>query len=503
MTIKVAITGLTKSFGPVHALRAVDLEVRAGEVLALLGENGAGKSTLLKILSGDYASDAGTIAIDGVPVTFRGSPDAKRAGIRVIAQEPEILRHLSVAENIFVGNLPRKNGLYVRSHVEQRANEELERYGFGDVVAATTMGSELSPAQRQIVEIMRGLVVSPRIVAFDEPTSSLTEHEVSALFRLINQLRDDGIAIIYVSHRMHEIFEVADRVAVLRDGQLAGVRQLSETTEGDLVKLMVGRELSAMFTRGHVVLDRVVLQVDGLVNEHVHDVSLTVHAGEVLAIAGLIGAGRSELARTIVGDLPRTAGTVSVDGVEITARTPRGSIAAGIGFAPEERKAQALLLQRSVRDNTSLAILDRLTRFRFVRRAQEKALVQEVVARMRVRTPSIEQEIGKLSGGNQQKVVLGRWLARKPRVLILDEPTRGVDVGAKAEIYAVIDELAATGIAVLVISSELPEVLGLADRIVVMQAGRIRGELLRDEATEEAILSLALPMSESAEETYR
>lgn len=503
MTSKVVIRGLTKSFGPVHALRAVDLEVASGEVLALLGENGAGKSTLLKILSGDYATDAGTIEIDGRPVVFRGSPDSKRAGIRVIAQEPEILKHLSVAENIFIGGLPLRNGLYIKSYVEQRAAEELARYGFEEVVSPATMGSDISPAQRQIVEIMRGLVVSPSIVAFDEPTSSLTEHEVTALFRLIHQLRDKGVAVIYVSHRMHEIFDVADRAAVLRDGQLAGVRDLAETTENELVKLMVGRELSEMFSRTRFEPSQVVLQVDGLVNEYVDDVSLSVRAGEVVVIAGLIGAGRSELARTIVGDLSRTAGTVAVDGIEITARTPRAAMNAGIGFAPEERKAQALLLKRSVRDNTSLAILDRLTRMLFVRTAMEREVVLGIVERMRVRTPSIEQEISKLSGGNQQKVVLGRWLARKPKVLILDEPTRGVDVGAKAEIYAVIDELASTGIAVLVISSELPEVLGLADRILVMQGGRIRGELLRADATEEAILSLALPISESAEEIHR
>lgn len=503
MTSKVVITGLTKSFGPVHALRAVDLEVTAGEVLALLGENGAGKSTLLKVLSGDYAADAGTIEIDGEPVEFRGSPDSKRAGIRVIAQEPEILKHLSVAENIFVGNLPSKNGLYIKSYVEQRAAEELARYGFQEVISPETMGSDLSPAQRQIVEIMRGLVASPRIVAFDEPTSSLTEHEVTALFKLIRQLRADGVAVIYVSHRMHEIFEVADRAAVLRDGQMVGVRDLSDTTENELVKLMVGRELSEMFSRTRVETGDVVLQVDGLENEYVHDVSLSVRGGEVVVIAGLIGAGRSELARTIVGDLSRTAGTVAVDGVEIAGRTPRASMKAGIGFAPEERKAQALLLQRSVRDNTSLAILDRLTRLLFVRTALEKKIVLETIEGMRVRTPSIEQEISKLSGGNQQKVVLGRWLAREPKVLILDEPTRGVDVGAKAEIYAVIDRLASNGIAVLVISSELPEVLGLADRILVMQGGRIRGELLRADATEEAVLSLALPISESVEESHR
>jgi L-arabinose transport system ATP-binding protein len=498
MSATISITGLTKSFTGARALRGVDLEVDSGEVLALLGENGAGKSTLLKILSGDYAADEGAIRLDSVPVTFHSSIDARRRGIRVIAQEPEIIKDVSVAENIFVGNLPAPRHLFSRRTVEDATTEALTKFGFAEVLTADALGSSLSPAQRQIVEIMRALVDSPKVIAFDEPTSSLTENEVQALFRLIRRLRDDGVAIIYVSHRMNEIFEIADRVAVLRDGQLAGVRILKDTDESELVRLMVGRDLKAMFNRKRIEGGAVVLAVEGLENQFVHDASLTVRAGEVVAIAGLIGAGRSELARTIVGDLPHTRGTVSVDGLPVTLRSPRDAIRAGIGLAPEERKAQALLMQRTVRDNVSLAILDRISPLHVVRRGEERTIVQALVDRMRVRTPSIETDVQNLSGGNQQKVVLGRWLARKPKVLILDEPTRGVDVGAKSEIYAVIDQLAGEGMAVLVISSELPEVIGLADRILVMQGGRIVGELDHKNASEEAVLSLALPQSETA-----
>jgi L-arabinose transport system ATP-binding protein len=496
MATTVTVTGLTKSFTGVRALRGVDVEVRAGEVLALLGENGAGKSTFLKILSGDYAPDDGEIALNGEQVHFNAASDARRRGIRVIAQEPEILKHVSVAENIFIGNLPHKGRLYSASSVVQAAQAALVEFGFEEVLDATALGSTLSPAQRQIVEIMRGLVARPQVIAFDEPTSSLTENEVAAVFRLIRRLRDYGVAVVYVSHRMHEIFEIADRVAVLRDGSLAGVRVLSETDEPELVRLMVGRDLGSLFARSRVPGGPVMLQVEALENDHVHDASLTVRAGEVVAIAGLIGAGRSELARTIIGDLPHASGTVSVDGRQLALRSPADAIRAGIGLAPEERKAQALLMQRSVRDNISLAILRRISPAHIVRRGEERKIVNSLVDRMRVRTPSIETEVRTLSGGNQQKVVLARWLARRPKVLILDEPTRGVDVGAKAEIYGLIDELAQSGVAVLVISSELPEVIGLADRVLVMQGGRLIGELDHADATEEAILALALPQSE-------
>lgn len=342
------------------------------------------------------------------------------------------------------------------------------------------------------MEILRALTGDAKVIAFDEPTSSLSENEVEALFGLIDRLRDQGIAVIYVSHRMKEIFRLADRIAVLRDGTVAGVLEARDTNEGEVVRLMVGRDLSSLFVRQDVARDEVVLQLEDVTTDDVSGIDLQVRAGEVVALAGLMGAGRSELALALAGDRPIRSGRVSVNGRPLRLRSPRDAIRASIGLAPEERKAQALFLHRSIRDNTSLVSLDRLRRWRFVQSRQEKAVAQDFSDRLRVRTPSIEHEVRKLSGGNQQKVVLARWLLRKPKVLILDEPTRGIDIGAKAEIYRIIADLAREGVALLVISSELPEVLGLADRIVVMQNGRITGELARAEATEEAILNLAM-----------
>ncbi len=492
-TALMAVDGVSKRFGPVTALNDVSVRFAAGEVTALLGENGAGKSTLLKIMTGAYQADGGSIVMDGSPVSLASPHDSKKLGIRVIAQEPEILQDVNVAENIFIGALRSPRGLFTRRLLAERAARLIADLGFDAVLSPTAAGSSLSPAQRQLVEICRGLAANPRVVAFDEPTSSLTGGEVEALFRVIQDLRERGVAVVYVSHRMPEIFAIASKVAVLRDGQLVGVRSLEATDEGELVRMMVGRDLSTLFRRQRRTSERVVLEVDGLSNSHVHDVSFTIRAGEVVAVAGLIGAGRSELARTIVGDLPHTEGRVLVEGSAVVLRSPADAVRAGIGLAPEERKAQALLLARSVRDNTSLAVISRLSRWHVVDRKAERALVQEQVSRMNVRTPSLEQEVGKLSGGNQQKVVLARWLSRRPKVLILDEPTRGIDVGAKAEIYAIIDELAAEGMAILVISSELPEVLGLADRILTMEGGRLTGEIAGEDATEEKVLALVLP----------
>ncbi|WP_257033225.1 MULTISPECIES: sugar ABC transporter ATP-binding protein [unclassified Streptomyces] len=486
---------MSKRFGTVQALTDVTLTFPPGQVTALMGENGAGKSTLLRILTGDHRPTGGRVLLDGRPLDLHSPQDARRAGIRIIPQEPEIIPHVPVAENVYAGSLPRRAGRRLdRAELRRRITADLARLGFDKVLDPDLLGSELTAAQRQLVEIMRALTgtVPARAIAFDEPTSSLSEHEVEALFALIGRLRDEGIAVVYVSHRMKEIFRLADRIAVLRDGRVAGVVQAGATDESELVRLMVGRDLSTLFVRRQVATDRVVLDVQGLTTDDVRDISLQVRAGEVVALAGLIGAGRSELALALAGDTPIRSGTVTLNGRVLRLTDPRAAIAAGIGLAPEERKAQALFLQRTIRDNTSLVSLRRLSRRRFVRRRQEKALVQEYADRLRVRAPSIEAEVRTLSGGNQQKVVLARWLARRPELLILDEPTRGVDIGAKAEIYQIIADLAREGTAVLVVSSELPEVLGLADRIVVMQNGRTTGELTRDEATEEAVLALAM-----------
>ncbi|MEV6731114.1 MULTISPECIES: sugar ABC transporter ATP-binding protein [unclassified Streptomyces] len=493
MAAGLRVAGVAKSFAGVPALRDISLDFPAGSVTALMGENGAGKSTLLKIVCGDHPADSGTVHVDGAEVRLRSPADARAAGIRLIPQEPEIVPHLTVAENVYLGALPTRAGRrFDRAALRGRLREDLVRIGFGHVLDADAPGIALTPAQRQLVEILRALTGEAKVVAFDEPTSSLSEHEVEALFTLIRRLRAQGLAVVYVSHRMQEIFRLADRVAVLRDGALVGVKAADATDEGDIVRMMVGRDLSTVFARPHVATDRVVLDVREVTTDDVRGISLQVRAGEVVALAGLVGAGRSELARALIGDLPLRGGTVSVQGAELRLRRPSDAIRAGIGLAPEERKAQALFLDRSVRDNIALVVLDRLRRLRFVRRAAEQELAREYTGRLRVRTPSVEREVRTLSGGNQQKVVLARWLARRPAVLILDEPTRGIDVGAKAEIYRIIADLAEAGVALLVISSELPEVLGLADRVLVMQGGRITGELDRSEATEEAVLALAM-----------
>lgn len=486
------IHNISKAFPNVQALTDVSLDVRPGEILAFIGENGAGKSTLLKIINGDYQPDIGTLTIDGQRLEFDNPSQAHKAGIRVIYQEPEIVPGIDVAENIWVGELPKRFGFLDRRRLNKQVRESLEEYGFEGVLPTHLLGDELSSAQRQLVEIMRALKSGVRVLALDEPTSSLTDEEVDRLFALVQRLRDEGVAIIYVSHRIKEILRLCDRVAILRDGRLIAVRPASELTEEEIVHLMVGRKLSDVFQRQQAGMEREVLKVEGLNSNWHVDINFHINAGEVVGFAGLIGAGRSELAKVIFGEMPKSSGRVLLDGQEVSIHRPDQAIAKGIGFAPEDRKREGLVLMRSVLENASMAILPQLSRFHFVRRRLERSIASGFVERLQVRTPSLDQEAGKLSGGNQQKVVLARWLAAKPKVLILDEPTRGIDVGAKAEIYRLIDELANEGLGIMFISSELPEILGLSDRIYVMQDGRITGELSGAEATEEAVLKLAM-----------
>jgi L-arabinose transport system ATP-binding protein len=491
-TTVLRMDNVAKRFGPVQALRGVSLAARRGEVLALMGENGAGKSTLLRLMSGVHQPDDGSITVDGQIVVFATPHAARDCGVRVVVQEPEIIPDVSVAENIYAGALPRRGRLFDRAGLHAQVAKDLARYGFTGVIRPEQSGRSLSPAQRQIVEILRALTGGARIIAFDEPTSSLSDHEVESLFRLIGQLTAEGIAVIYVSHRMKEIFRIATRILVLRDGASVGERIAAETNDAELVRMMVGRDLSALFPRSPRQIGRTVLRLRDVTTEDVANISFEVRAGEVVALAGLVGAGRTELAHAVIGDTPILSGSVEVEDKPLHLRSPRDAVRAGLALAPEERKQQALLMKRSVRDNICLSVLSRLQKFHVVSRAEESRIARRYVAELRVRTPTIEQEVSTLSGGNQQKTVLARWLARQAKLLILDEPTRGVDVGAKADIYAIIDKLAAEGSAILVISSELPEVLGLADRIIVMQGGRVRGELSRAEATEEKILSLAI-----------
>ena len=492
----VELRGVTKGFASTIAVRDLSLAFRAGEVVALMGENGAGKSTLLKLLAGEYRPDAGELLLDGEETRFSSPSAAHAAGIRVVAQEPEIVPGVGVAENVYLGELPKLHGRVDRGHLRDTLAELLERHGFAGALPLDRMGERLTPAQCQLVEILRAVRPGSRLVAFDEPTSSLTEEEVEQLFALIRRLRDEGVAVVYVSHRMHEIFQVADRIVVLRDGALQGERAAAETSEDEIVRLMVGRDLDTVLQRRRAVRERVVLDVRSLGSRWHHDVSLQVRAGEVVGLAGLMGAGRSELAKVIFGDLPATRGEIRVEGHALAVHEPADVMRAGVGFAPEDRKGEALLLSRSVRENIALASLRSLRRGPFVDGRAERRLAQEHVDRLGIVTTSLQKEIRQLSGGNQQKAVLARWLARAPRLLLLDEPTRGIDVGAKTDIYRLIDEMANAGVAILLISSELPELLGLADRILVMREGAIAGELPHGDASEEALLRLAMPAPE-------
>lgn len=490
---RLRLENISKRFGVVQALSGVGLDIRAGEVLALVGENGAGKSTLMRILEGVFPPDEGRILFEGAAQRFASPIEAHARGIRVIHQEPDIMPDLSVAENLFVGDLRRRAGLFLdRGDLARRTRALLARFGLERSLSPFDRAGGLSPAQRQLVEIMRALRAGLSVLALDEPTSSLTEEETRRLFDVVRQLKAEGVAIIYISHRMHEIRALADRIAVLRDGRLVAQDTIEALSEDAVLQLMVGRPITNLFERRARAPGEVVLDVRGLTTARVRDISFTIRAGEVVGMAGLVGAGRSELAAAVFGHDRILAGTVSVDGRTLSLRSPADAIAAGIGFAPEDRKAQALLLLASVERNVTLCVTDRISQFGFVSDRAARRLAAEQVEGLRIKTPHLDQLVSKLSGGNQQKVVLGRWLARRPRLLILDEPTRGIDVGAKAEIYRLIAELAATGLAIWVISSEMPELLGLSDRILVMAGGRLAGTLDRGEASEDAVLALAM-----------
>lgn len=489
----IQVIGVSKRFGVVQALRDVSVGFEAGTVTALLGENGAGKSTLMRILEGEHQPDSGHIEVDGRSVTLSSPRVAHAQGIRVIHQEPEIIPELTVAENVFIGDMKARGGMFVdRADLFARTEQLLRTFGMQDVISPRQRCEGLGPALRQLIEIMRALRPGARLIAFDEPTSSLTEDEAGRLFGVIRRLRNEGVAIIYISHRLREIVGLADRCVIMRDGERVADEPIANLDEAKMVRLMVGRPVSDLFNRRERSLGPVVLKLSDISTAKISNVSLEVRAGEIVGLGGLVGAGRTEVARAIVGVDALTAGVMELSGERYAPRDPSDSVRAGIGLVPEDRKQEALLLQQPVRDNVSLVVPDKVSWFGFFSRSRERALVRHHVSQLRVKTPSIEQAVGKLSGGNQQKVVFARWQAREPKVLILDEPTRGIDVGAKAEIYRLIESLADQGLALLLISSEMPELLGLADRIIVMQDGTVSGELAWREATEEAVLALAM-----------
>lgn len=484
---------MSKRFGPVQALDQVTMDFNPGEVVGLLGENGAGKSTLLRVLSGDHQPDSGRVIIGPDPVALTHPKVAHDRGIYVVYQEPELYPALTVAENLLAGKLPAARHVVTKSRTTSLAEEFIREYGFEGTLDASALISDCSPAQRQCVEILKAAVGGAKLLCLDEPTSSLSEDESQRLWALMERLRANGTAVIYVSHRMPEVMALCNRVVVMRDGQVVGERTVTETTEDELVRMMVGRPLSMMFPpRGREMGD-IALEVTALTTNDIRDISFQVRAGEILGLAGLVGAGRSEVAEAICGVVPIQSGALRLGGDALTLHSPRDALQAGIALSPEDRKAQGLILDRSITENISLPILRRLTSWgRWIGLKSERTIVQEMMLRMRVKAPTARSLAKTLSGGNQQKVLLSRWVAARPKVLVLDEPTRGIDVGAKAEIYALIDELAREGMAIILISSETPELLGLADRILVMAHGSVVGEMDAADATEEIVLRLAL-----------
>jgi len=487
------VRGVSKRFGPVHALDQVSLDFHPGEVLGLLGENGAGKSTLLRVLSGDHQPDSGTVIADAQPVGLTHPKAAHDLGIFVVYQEPELYPALTVAENLLAGQLPAVRHMVSMARTIRMAEELIREYGFEGTLDPSALVVNCSPAQRQCVEILKAAIGDVRLLCLDEPTSSLSEDESHRLWALMERLRLGGTSIVYVSHRMPEVMRLCGRIVVMRDGQVTGERLAAETSEDELVRLMVGRTLSRMFPVRDRTPKKVRLQVDSVTTDSVRDITFTVREGEILGLAGLVGAGRTEVAEAICGVVPIRAGQIRLDGQLMDATSPRTALRAGVALSPEDRKAQGLFLDRSIAENISLPILRRLRRWGpFLDLARERDIVADLMARMRVKAPNARARARTLSGGNQQKILLSRWVAVHPSVLVLDEPTRGIDVGAKAEIYALIDELARSGMAIVFISSETPELLGLADRILVMSHGSIVGELAASDATEEGIVRLAL-----------
>jgi ABC-type sugar transport system ATPase subunit len=488
-----------KRFPGVQALRGVNFDLRAGEIHALVGENGAGKSTLMHVLAGVQQPDEGELKIAEQPVVIGDEQQAQALGIGIVYQERSLFDLLTVAENIFAGRQPRGRWGVIDRAAMRAATQRILQHLDLNIPPDTPLGL-LNPAQQQMVEVAKALALNARILIFDEPTAALTEAETNTLFRVIRQLRAQGKGIIYISHRLHEIFVLADRVTVLRDGAGRGTFAVAETSPDELVTRMVGRELSEEYHQSHVskFSERVVLQVKSLSTRRVpdeartllHDVSLQVHAGEIVGLAGLAGAGRTELGLAIFGAHPLAAGEVLLDGKPVHIASPRAAIAAGLGYLPEDRKDAGLFLEMSIAENIAAARLEQFGAW-WLNRGNSETVAQEFVGKLRIAAAHIQQPVVTLSGGNQQKVLLARWLLVNPKVLIVDEPTRGVDVGAKAEVHTLLRQLAEQGTAVIVISSDLPEVLALADRIVVMRAGHVSGEVQRAAASEEAILRLA------------
>ena len=498
-TYRLELKNITKSFPGVLAVQDVTLAAYPGEVLALAGENGAGKSTLMNILSGAFTADSGIILLDGSEVKISSPRRAHELGIAMIHQELALIPQMSVAQNIFLGREPlfAAGTLVDTKTMLNNAQGILDQLGLDFAVNALI--SDLSIAQRQMVEIAKAISIKSRVIILDEPTSALSERESIKLFSLMRSLREQGVTLIYISHRMEEIFDLSDRVAVMRDGQLVGVAPTKELNANSIVQMMVGRELKEFFPKTETQRGDVALEVRNLRSGvHLKDATFTLYKGEIVGLAGLVGSGRTEIARVLFGADKNEGGEIRLAGKVVQIYSPQEAIRLGIGLVTEDRKAQGLFLGQSVRSNASVSLFERLSKFGFLLYGQIDQWMRGAIQQLNIRASNLDQRVGNLSGGNQQKVVIARWLAVNPQILILDEPTRGIDVSSKAEIHSLISELAAKGMAILMISSELPEILGISDRILVMREGQLMAEFSRAEATQDRIMQAATGQLQNA-----
>lgn len=486
------MTGITKAFSGNVVLRDVQFSVADGEIHALMGENGAGKSTMMKILTGIYTRDAGEVKVDGKPVVFNSPKEAEELGIAVIHQELNILPHLSVAENLFLGKEKTigRTGILRTRQMNKEATDILKRLGL-DLDVRQPAGN-LSVGKQQIIEIAKAINSNAKYIVMDEPTAALTDREISTLFTTIRELKAKGISFVYISHRMEEIFAICDRITILRDGEYVGVRTIKDTTFDEIVQMMVGRELGERFPARQSEIGDVQLEVQGLTCTDVcSDVSFTVRKGEVVAVAGLMGAGRTEVAQTIFGYRKKTKGDILIGGKKVSIKNPIQAMQQGIAFVTEDRKTEGLVLDFTIKENMMMTNLDTISKSGIIQAKRETEIAQDYIEQLKIRCASSSQSVKSLSGGNQQKVVIAKWLGTKPSLLILDEPTRGVDIGAKKEIYSIVNKLAEQGVAILMISSELPEVIGMADRVMVMHEGKQTAMLSKDQVTQEMIMHYA------------
>jgi len=488
----VEMKGISKAFSGNQVLTNVDFELLPGEIHALMGENGAGKSTMMKILTGIYERDTGTVFNKGQEVHFKNAKEAEKAGIAVIHQELNIIPYLTVTENMFLGKelTVGKTGILRMAEMKKKTEEYLGRLGID--IDPNIEAGELSVGQQQMIEIARAIAADTDVLIMDEPTAALTDREIEALFKVMRGLQEQGVGIVYISHRMEEIFKMCDRISVLRDGEYIGTKVIKETSFEEIVKMMVGRDIGERYPERHVELGPERIRVDMLSHEKkFRDVSFSVHQGEILGVSGLMGAGRTEIMETIFGSRKKTNGEIWIDRKQVNIRNPYDAIQLGIGFITEDRKDEGLVLDLSVRENISLTNLKRISSQSVISKTKETELVSEMIKKLRVKTSGSEQSVKSLSGGNQQKVVIGKWLGIDPKILILDEPTGGVDVGAKKEIYQIMNELTERGVAIIMVSSDLPEILGMSDRILVVHEGKATAILDRKDANQEIIMQAA------------